>query len=79
MNQESSLQKPEYSTLADVVIESMKQTVREMVASGLPVRFVAERVADVMGPDVARLIMADIAFDQGQDDAANGLLNNVTK
>lgn len=79
MNQESNLQKTEYSTLADVVIDSMKQTVREMVDCGLPMRFVAERVADVMGPDVARLVMADIAFDQGQDDAANGLLKNVTK
>ena len=79
MKKESTSPNAEYAMLADVVIDSMKQAVREMVDCVLPVSFVAERVADVLGPDVARLIMADIAFDQGQDDVANGLLNNVTK
>ena len=61
------------------IIDTMKQIATEKINNGASASQVAEQIASEMGTDVARLIFADIALDNGNKEAAKGLVANVTK
>lgn len=61
------------------MIEIMKEIAREKMQDGATAMQVAEWIAADLGTDVARLVFAAIALDQGNTEAAKGLIANVTK
>jgi len=61
------------------LINTLKETAIEKMNQGATAQQVADWIAADMGTDVARLIFADIALDNGNETAAKGLFANVTK
>ena len=61
------------------LINTLKETAIEKMNQGATAQQVADWIAADMGTDVARLIFADIALDNGNKEAAKGLVANVTK
>lgn len=61
------------------MIEIMKKIACEKMLEGATAMQVAEWIAKDLGTDVARLVFAAIALDQGNEAAARGLVANVTK
>lgn len=59
---------------ADNFINSMKQTVREMVSTGATIMECAQTIGKLVGNDIARLIMCDIALDLGKKEEVKNYL-----
>lgn len=51
---------------ANILINSLKETAIEMVKQGATIMQCAETIGKLIGNDIARLIMCDIALDLGK-------------